>query len=76
MATFLDIFARVGATEMARRIGFDDPNTVHAWKRTGSIPSPHWKALADAGIATLEELAEAAAARRREREASPAAEAA
>jgi hypothetical protein len=64
MVTFLSIFERTGATEMARRIGFPDANTVHAWKRTDSIPAAYWKALAEAGIATLDELAEAAANRR------------
>lgn len=68
MMTFPEIFKRTGPTEMARKIGFDDPNTVHAWKRTESIPAPYWKAIADAGVATLEELAEAAAARRAARE--------
>jgi len=60
----MNIFNRTGATEMARRIGVSDANTVHAWKRTESIPAPYWKALAEAEIATLEELAEAAANRR------------
>ncbi len=64
MATFLDIFERTGATEMARRIGSVDANTVHAWKRTESIPAPYWKSIADAKIASLDELAEAAASRR------------
>lgn len=64
MVTFLSIFERTGATEMARRIGFTDANTVHAWKRTDSIPAAYWKALAEAGIASLDELAEAAANRR------------
>lgn len=63
MAAFSDIFQRVRPTELARRIG-EDANTVHAWKRLDSIPAPHWKAIAGAEIATLEELAEAAANRR------------
>ena len=65
MTTFSSIFERTGPTEMARRIGFDDPNTVHAWKRTESIPAPYWRKLSDAGVATLDELADAAANRRK-----------
>lgn len=49
---------------MARRIGSVDANTVHAWKRTESIPAPYWKSIANAEIASLDELAEAAANRR------------
>ena len=64
MTTFAQIFDRTGPTEMARRIGFDDPNTVHAWKRTESIPAAYWRKLADAEVATLDELADAAARRR------------
>lgn len=64
MTTFASIFDRTGPTEMARRIGFDDPNTVYAWKRTESIPAAYWRRLADADVATLEELADAAVNRR------------
>lgn len=38
--------------------------TVRSWAQRNSIPAEHWKALALAGIATLAELAEAAAAKR------------
>lgn len=44
-----------------------DPNTTKAWKRLNSIPAAYWSAIAEAGIATLDELAEAAANRRQER---------
>ena len=52
-----------GPAALARAIG-QDPNTVKAWKRNDSIPAPHWQAIADKGVATLQELAEAAAAKR------------
>lgn len=42
-------------------------NTVQAWKRqdngAGSIPAEYWQVLDDLGVATLEELAAAKAAR-------------
>jgi hypothetical protein len=42
-----------------------DRNTVKAWAFNDSIPGPYWQAFADAKIATLEELAAAAEAKRR-----------
>lgn len=42
-----------------------DGNTVKAWKRNDSVPGPYWQAFADANLATLEELAAAAEAKRR-----------
>jgi len=51
-----------GPTAFARAIGAD-PNTVKAWKRTNSIPAPHWQAISVAELATLSELANAAAQR-------------
>jgi hypothetical protein len=42
-----------------------DGNTVKGWKRNDSIPGPYWQAFADANLATLEELAAAAEAKRR-----------
>lgn len=51
-----------GPAKFARAIGAD-PNTVKAWKRLNSIPAPHWAAVAGAHLATLTELADAAARR-------------
>jgi hypothetical protein len=42
-----------------------DPNTTKAWKRTDSIPSAYWHSFKEAGLATLDELASAAAEKRR-----------
>jgi len=58
-----------GSSAVARRIGAE-PGTVKQWKRLDSIPAPYWAALAGEKIATLEELAEAAAARRASQDAA------
>jgi len=52
-----------GPAAIARVVGVD-PGLAKQWKRNGSIPAPYWSGLAAAGVATLEELADAAAARR------------
>lgn len=49
-----------GPAKLARLIAVD-PNTVKAWNRLDSIPAPHWQAITDAGAASLDELALAAA---------------
>lgn len=62
--THADIIeAAGGASALARAIGAD-PNTVKQWKRGDSIPAPYWQSIAEADIATLTQLAEAAAAKR------------
>jgi hypothetical protein len=53
-----------GPTAMARKIGLQNAGSVYQWKRNDSIPAGYWAAIADAHIATLKELAEAADARR------------
>lgn len=71
MRTFSHIILDAGgATALARKIG-EDPNTVHAWKRGKSIPAAHWNAIVAAGQATLQELADAAEARRANPESPP-----
>ena len=52
-----------GPSALARVVGAE-PNTAKQWKRNDSIPAPYWDAIAKAGLATLEELAAAAASRR------------
>lgn len=54
---------------VARLVGVE-PGTAKQWKRTDSIPAPYWAAIAGAGKATLEELAEAAAAKRQTQDAA------
>lgn len=51
-----------GPAALGRKINVD-PNTTKAWNRLDSIPAPHWVALAEAGVATLDQLAQAAAAK-------------
>lgn len=55
------IIARNGGPAAIGRLIGVDPNTTKAWKRLDSIPAAHWQSLANAGVATLDELAAAAA---------------
>lgn len=73
MATHSDIIERAGGvTEVRRKLekaGIVLPDeTVRSWPKraggSGSIPGEYWSALADCGVATLEELALAAERRR------------
>jgi len=63
MRTHLQIIQDAGGYQaVAQKV--DLPKSqVRFWERRGAIPDRYWKAVADAGLATLEELAEAAAAR-------------
>lgn len=61
MRTHAEIIDR--PTRFARALDAD-PNTVKAWKRNNSIPAAHWAKVKRAGLATLEELADAAEIRR------------
>ncbi len=64
MRSHLDIIDDAkGPAKLARAIAAD-PNTAKQWRTNGSIPAPYWEAIADAGLASLEELAAAAAQRR------------
>ena len=69
MRTHSQIVLETGVTKIREALGvrgivLTDP-TVRSWSRRpdamGSIPAPYWNALADAGISTLQELAEHAA---------------
>jgi len=59
-----DIIKRAGAEAIRTALGLESINTVRAWMQRNSIPAEHWAALAKADMATLEELAEAAATSR------------
>ena len=63
MRTHQEIVAEVRPAVLAKLIGVD-PNTAKQWKRSDSIPAPYWDAVAKAGVASLEELAAAAAVRK------------
>lgn len=66
MTAHSDIISRfTGPAEFAREAGMTLGAAKQA-RRRGSIPPEYWQALASAGRATLEELAEAAATRRQQ----------
>lgn len=71
MQTHADIIRRAGGpSAVSERIGIPGRvHTVRSWAQRNSIPGERWKSFADAGIATLEELAQAAAAERPDAEA-------
>lgn len=58
-----DVIKAAGAQRLsdALRVSI---HTVRSWALRDSIPAEHWRELADLSLATLEELADAAAARR------------
>lgn len=60
MRTHSTIVRDAGAAKIALLTG-KPIFTVRSWQQRDSIPSDQWVALTDAGYATLEELAEAAA---------------
>lgn len=52
-----------GLSALARSVGAA-PNTAKQWRRNDSIPATYWAAIASNGFASLEELADAAEAKR------------
>jgi hypothetical protein len=58
------IAAANGPSALARIVGVD-AGTAKKWRKGDSIPAPYWEAIAEAKIATLEELAAAAATKQR-----------
>lgn len=60
---FKPIIARLGINELAKVLGIPAKN-VRRWDDMDSIPADWWKPIAEAGVATLEELAQLAEARR------------
>ena len=64
MRTHLQVITDAGGYKAAaERLGLM-PNRVRFWERRQAIPPEEWAAVAQAGLATLEELARAAAARK------------
>jgi hypothetical protein len=61
MRTHSDIAKTAGDKRLQEETGASI-HTVRSWMLRGRITPEHWAALAQAGIATLEELAAAAAA--------------
>ena len=62
--THADIITREGGPAAFGRPIEVPANTAKQWKRLNSIPSGYWEEIADKGLATLEELAAGAAAKR------------
>ena len=64
MRTYLQIIKDAGGYRaLAETLG-QPAERVRFWERRGGIPPEQWKAVSDAGIATLDELATALAERR------------
>lgn len=61
MTTHSDIIRRATTPAVIKAVGVVSIHTVRSWIQRNSIPSEHWAALANAGLATLDELAAAAA---------------
>lgn len=57
MRNHQQIIDATGPTALARALDIS-VDRVKQWRRQKSIPGPYWKALEDARLATLEELAE------------------
>lgn len=65
MRTHAEIIKDATAPAVQGRLGLS-LHTVRSWAQRDSIPADQWKPLADAGFATLDELAEAATARKQQ----------
>jgi hypothetical protein len=65
MTTHSDIIKRAGTpAAILEKIGsVVSVHTVTSWRQRNSIPAEHWKVFCETGLATLEELAVAAAER-------------
>lgn len=61
MRTHLQIIADAGGYKAAAQKLGQPAERVRFWERRKAIPPEQWKLVAGAGLATLEELAEAAA---------------
>lgn len=59
-----------GPSALARIVGVD-AGTAKKWRQGDSIPAPYWEAIAEAKIATLDELAAAAATKQRAQSVEP-----
>lgn len=63
MRTHADIIRPAEVEALASALGVS-VHTVRSWRQRDSIPAEHWKVLVGLGAATLDELADAAAAKR------------
>lgn len=66
MQTHAEIVKRAGGPKvMTERLGLPSKFTVVSWVQRNSIPAEHWAQIAALDIASLDELAKAAASRQR-----------
>lgn len=70
MRTHEEIIADAGGPAALGRMVDADPNTAKKWKQNKSIPAAYWADIARRGLATLEELAAGAEAKRPDRAAA------
>jgi len=61
MQTHSEIVKRAGPAEEVARARGVSIHTVRSWIKRDSIPAEHWLGFAAAGVATLDDLAAAAA---------------
>lgn len=64
MRTHRQIIEEAGGPAGIARAAKADRGRAKQWARNDSIPGPYWALIAAAGLASLEELAGAAAAKR------------
>jgi hypothetical protein len=65
MRTHSDIIRAATVPALHDRLGIS-LHTIRSWAQRDSIPADQWKPLADAGLTSLDELAEAAATRKQQ----------
>ena len=63
MRTHEQIITDVGGPTAIARIAGAEAGAAKQWRRNDSIPARYWAAIAAADVASLDELAEAAAAK-------------
>lgn len=62
MSTHQDIIKRAGADTVRVALGGRvSIHTVRSWQQRNSIPAEHWRGLITAGLATADEMIDAAA---------------
>lgn len=64
MRTHKQIIKDAGGPSAVAKVVVAEANTAKGWSRSNSIPAMYWEPIVAAHLATLEELAAAAAARR------------
>lgn len=63
MRTHQQIIKDAGGPTSVAKVANAEPGTVKQWRRLDSIPGRYWVDLAAAGLATMDELGQAAKAK-------------